>query len=122
MGDSEIEKWNLKRQGLDTAKLFYIGFSTVREHFVIDDTGRRTGVYMLIVIQWLSWRVHSVTNKLPSENCNGKLVSWHQLCTLLCPASVENENDIWILLIRTYYGNMQKGTSFIFHNRKEDTL
>lgn len=122
MGDSEIEKWNLNKQGPDTAKVFYIGFSTVCEHFVIDNTRRRTGLYMLIVIQWLSWRVHGVTNKLPSENSNGKLVSWHQLCALLCSASVENENDIWIPLIRTYYGNMQKGASFIFHNRKEDTL
>lgn len=84
MDDSGREKLNVKSQGLDTAKLFYIGFCTIRGCLVTDSTQRRIGLHMLIVIQWLSKRVCSVTNKIPSENSNGKLVSWHQLCTLLC--------------------------------------
>lgn len=82
--DSGREKLNVKSQGLDTAKLFYIGFCIIPGCLVIDGTGRRIGLHMLIAIQWLSKRVCSVTNKIPSENSNGKLVSWHQLCTLQC--------------------------------------
>lgn len=72
--------WSIFCYGVDPVPI------TVNVCFSIDCNGKRNGLYTSTVIQWLYWRVHSMS--FPSGNTNRKMVFWCQLQTSWCPATV----------------------------------